>query len=40
MFGLKERLIGAFVRLFSALAISKPAVQRIPVRNYVFLRRR
>jgi hypothetical protein len=39
MLSLIDRLIGAVVRLFSALFISKPAAQHIPVRNRVFIRR-
>lgn len=40
MLSLKDRLIGAVVRLFSVLYTVKPAVQRIPVRNHISIQRR
>jgi hypothetical protein len=37
MFNLIDRLLGAVVRLLSAISISKPAVQPMPVRNRLFI---
>ncbi len=39
MLSLIDRLLGAVVRLLSAISISKPAVQRIPVQNHMSVRR-
>ena len=40
MLSFKERLLGAVVRFLSALSISKPVAQRIPVRNHISIQRK
>lgn len=40
MLSLIDRLFGAVVRLLSAIFITRPAVQRIPVKNHNALPRR
>jgi hypothetical protein len=40
MVNLIDRLLGVVVRLLSAISISKPAIQPIPVRNHLSIPRR